>query len=68
MKIENIELNLDKHYLSPITYVPNHVNGNAGHKDCEQGVIISFTNSIVKVLYCKSRTVQFTNPDNLVWG
>lgn len=70
MKIENIELDIVKHYLSPVTYVPNHAAGNAGHPDCEQGVIISYREhlSIVKVLYCKSRTVQSTSSDNLVWG
>lgn len=75
MKIENIELDIIKHYLNPVTYVPNHAKGNAGHIDCEQGVIISFkTNTnpykhdTVKVLYCKSRTIQSTEPNNLVWG
>lgn len=68
MRIENIELDLKRHYLNPVTYVPNHVKGNAGHKDCEQGVIISIQTNTIKVLYCKSRTVQVTNPDDLVWG
>ena len=68
MKIENNELNIETNYLDPVTYVPNHVNGNAGHSDCEQGVIISFDDNSVKVLYCKSRTVQSTNPKDLVWG
>jgi len=68
MKIENIELDLDKHYLNPVTYVPNHVNGNAGHNDCEQGVIINENSTAVRVLYCNSRTTQLTPPDNLVWG
>lgn len=55
-------------YLSPVTYVPGHVKGNAGHKDCEQGVIISIEEENVRVLYCKSRTVQRTRPEDLVWG
>ena len=68
MKIVNTELKIEKHYLNPVTYVPGHVNGNAGHKDCEQGVIIDIRKNTVMVLYCKSRTVQSTNPDDLVWG
>lgn len=68
MKIQEREINLEKDYLSPVTYVPNHVNGNAGHKDCEKGVIIDINDLSVKVLYCKSRTVQLTNSEDLVWG
>jgi hypothetical protein len=56
------------HYLCPVTYVPQHAEGNAGHDDCEQGVIIRTTESVVMVLYCKSRTVQATDPKLLVWG
>ena len=66
MKID--ELNIEDHYLSPVTYVPGHANGNAGHKDCELGVIVGISEDTVKVLYCKSRTVQFTRPEDLVWG
>jgi len=55
-------------YLDPVTYVPNHANGNAGHIDCELGVIINITEKAVFVLYCKSRTIQSTNSINLVWG
>lgn len=68
MKIEGRELNIEEHYLSPVTYVPRHAGGNAGHKDCEQGVIINVGYDSVKVLYCKSRTVQNTEPEDLVWG
>jgi len=74
MKIENIELDPDKHYLNPVTYVPGHVQGNAGHEDCEQGVIVHINTNTndqhesIKVLYCKSRTVQLTDPEDLVWG
>ena len=69
MKIENIELKLtDIH--SPVTYIPVHANGNPNHPDAEQGVIISFSEELgnVKVLYCKSRTIQSTYPEHLVWG
>lgn len=66
--IEGREVNMPDDYLSPVTYVPNHVNGNAGHKDCEQGVIIDVRNGQLRVLYCKGRTVQQTYADDLVWG
>jgi len=68
MDIQNTTLNIDKHYLDPVTYVPSHANGNAGHEDCEQGVIVEIRVTSVMVLYCKGRTVQSTNPDDLVWG
>lgn len=68
MKIEGREINTEQNYLDPVTYVPSHVNGNAGHEDCEQGVIISVSEDNVKVLYCKGRKVQSTRPDDLVWG
>lgn len=58
----------NKDYLTPVTYVPKHANGDPGHKDAEIGVIIRVTQYGVKVLYCKSRTVQLTNPEDLVFG
>lgn len=67
MKIENREID-EYNYLDPVTYVPTHVNGNAGHKDCEQGVIISVNEDTVSVLYSRGRQVQRTNPEDLVWG
>ncbi len=68
MKIQNKTLDIKKHYLDLVTYVPTHVKGNAGHKDCLNGVIISFNDQFVKVLYCHTRPVQATNPEDLVWG
>jgi len=66
-KIEGKELIVED-YLTPVTYVPTHAKGNAGHEDCELGVIIRWTADTVFVLYCKSRTTQGTYPHNLVWG
>lgn len=68
MKIDGKELNINTDYLSPVTYIPEHVNGNTSHEDCEQGVIISFNKKFVGVLYCKGRTVQSTRPEDLRWG
>ncbi len=68
MKIEGREIRIEDHYLDKVTYIPNHANGNAGHEDCEQGVIIEIREYVVMVLYCKGRTVQATDPENLVWG
>lgn len=68
MKIQGREITMDRNYLDRVTYVPSHVEGNAGHKDCEQGVIVGMSKSNVKVLYCKGRTVQSTKPECLVWG
>jgi len=53
-----------------VTYVPSHLNGNAGHKDAEPGVIINYNEetNLVSVLYSSSRRIQKTHPDDLVWG
>ena len=68
MKIQDIVLDITINYLDKVTYVPNHADGDASHPDCEQGVIISFSETNVKVLYCNSRTVQATDPSDLIWG
>ncbi len=68
MEIENKPVSSENNYLDPVTYVPRHADGNASHPDCEQGVIIGVLGFSVQVLYCKSRTVQATRPDDLVWG
>ncbi|KKN75832.1 hypothetical protein LCGC14_0377080 [marine sediment metagenome] len=68
MKIEDREVHPDKNYLDPVTYIPGHAQGNAGHKDCQPGVIIRIAEGNVFVLYCNTRTVQATNPSGLVWG
>lgn len=68
MEIEGRELSEKSNYLDPVTYVPGHADGNAGHPDCEKGVIIGLNQETVRVLYSKSRTVQGTDPADLVWG
>lgn len=68
MKIEGREIT-DQNYLDPVIYVPSHANGNAGHPDCEKGVLIrAIGRDGVRVLYCSTRTVQLTPPECLVWG
>jgi hypothetical protein len=67
-KIDGRELYIQHHFLDKVTYVPSHADGSASHKDSKQGVIISFTEDDVKVLYCEGRTVQSTRPEDLVWG
>ena len=54
----------------PVTYVPAHANGNAMHKDCEQGVFIGLAadGNSLRVLYCNGRKIQQTNPADLVIG
>ncbi len=73
MKIENVELDMMQHLYDKVTYVPTHAKGNAGHEDCERGVIIGLVDDgkhipSVRILYCKSRTIQHTDVLNLVWG
>lgn len=52
--------------FSPVTYVPSHVNGDASKG--ETGVLISWDETGVRVLYTKSRTIQRTDAKDLVWG
>ncbi len=68
MEIEGRQISIENNYLDSVTYIPAHAKGNAGHDDCKQGVIINITDQDVKVLYCQGRTVQSTNPHDLVWG
>lgn len=68
LKIQNKPIDIAKHYLDKVTYIPTHVDGNIRHKDCDQGVIIRTSESFVYVLYCKGRTIQATKPEDLVWG
>ena len=69
MMIQNRELTGEDIY-SPVTYVPRHVKGNTGHRDCERGVLISWNEEagFARVLYCTGRNIQATNPKDLVWG
>jgi len=66
MKIQNIKLQ-DIHRGSKVTYVPGHVHGNAGHPDCEGGIISSWTDRFVFVNYNKGIGVA-TKATDLVWG
>lgn len=68
MKIQDITIDIKKHHLDPVTYIPPHVHGDANHYDSEPGVIIRRNNTYIFVLFCRSRTVQAVNPSNLVWG
>lgn len=70
MKIQGRQIRWPADQFSPVTYVPGHADGNAGHPDCEQGVIININDAEnhVKVLYCTGRTIQATDPADLVWG
>ncbi len=68
MKIQGKEIDMVVMHLDPITYVPNHADGNASHPDCERGVLMGITEHGVRMLNCKTRTIQLTYPEDLVWG
>lgn len=68
VKIQGKTVTTERNYLDPVTYVPNHAKGNANHPDAQLGVILAVTEHGIRVLYCKSRTSQLTNPENLVFG
>lgn len=63
--IENTELT-EEHIGSKVTYIPNHANGDASHKDCEEGTIKRWNSSGVFVNY--TRNTCHTRFNNLVWG
>lgn len=63
--IENTELT-EKHIGYKVTYVPRHAQGDASHKDCEQGTIKSWNDGGVFVSY--NGNVQRTNFEDLIWG
>ena len=66
MKIQQTELT-EKHKMKPVTYIPTHAKGDAGHKDCDRGYITSWNNISVFVRYNGS-TSAATDPKDLVWG
>ncbi len=68
MEIQGKPVTTKGNYLDPVTYVPTHADGNAGHKDCEKGVVIRVSDTHVFVLYNIGRNVQATRPEDLVWG
>jgi len=72
MRIQDREVTTEANCLDPVTYVPNHAEGNCNHQDCQRGVIIRVVETKetrnVFVLYCNTRTVQATHPNDLVWG
>jgi len=49
-----------------VTYVPTHANGNASHKDCEGGTIMSWNDRGVMVNYVKNKCR--TDFQDLIWG
>jgi len=57
-------------YLSPVTKVPPHAEGDKTHPDCEKGVFINIdgTGRWARVLCCTTRTVKFIKPHELIWG
>ena len=73
LEIEGRELEEEDRW-SPVTYVPDHAKGNAGHKDCEHCVllqissVLGFASNLVSVLNCQTRTRQRVDPKYLVWG
>ena len=66
--IDNRIVTNKTHYLCPVTYIPSHAHGNAGHPDAETGNILAITKNGIRVLYTKSRTVQLTDPAYLRFG
>ena len=64
--IEGLEVTLDN-VGSPVTYIPNHANGDVNHKDCERGVLSSFNDFTVFVRF-KAPNGASCKTENLVWG
>lgn len=66
VSIENIELN-DSHIFRAVQYVPDHAEGNRGHKDCQAGFITGWSGGGVFVRF-RGDTSQRCNAVNLKWG
>lgn len=64
--IEGIEVT-EEHIGSPVTYIPQHAEGNASHPDSQRGHISSFNDTYVFVRYSAPNGAA-TRPENLVWG
>jgi len=66
LKIENKKVT-KKHIGAPVTYIPTHAEGNANHKDTQQGHITSASDLFVFVRFNGS-TSQACRTEDLVWG
>ena|ERR1035437_4689748 len=51
---------------SIVLYLPNHTNGNILHKDCEKGIITSFSEQTLWVRF-RSPNGESCDPNNLKW-
>lgn len=49
-----------------VTYVPGHVDGDAGHPDCETGTLMHWNNAGAMVDYGRNKCR--TNFTDLIWG
>ena len=51
-----------------VIYIPCHAKGDAGHKDCENGVITSFNDHVVFVRYAADKSSKGTRREDLTWA
>lgn len=65
MLIENKEVK-NNDIGSPVTYIPDHANGNMSHPDCEKGIISSYNENYIFVRF-RSPNSQACRPENLIW-
>jgi len=48
-----------------VTYIPHHAHGNAGHPDCEHGVVTSTNDKFVFVRFGSHIHSQACDPETL---
>lgn len=51
-----------------VTYIPNHAGDNAGHGDCEQGLVTEVRGEYVFVRFEGYVSAQACRPQNLIHG
>ena len=50
-----------------VRYIPSHAEGDANHKDCENGIVTSINDNFVFVIYnLEGSTSQATRPNDLI--
>jgi hypothetical protein len=65
-RIEGKEVSLED-IGTPVTYIPDHAEGDASHPDSERGFISSFNERWIFVRFYGPNG-QACDPKNLVWG
>ena len=42
----------------PVTYIPNHANGNANHPDCERGIVSTIKPGVESLIWVRFKSAS----------